>query len=342
MSNLRLQNYLSESYTSGQNDVYFASKSCSLQDVLLQHVVGSDAVVGCVGWLTSKAVIAALAARPAGSCFIVDKGYVSKNAWLVGKYAAFNRRLLLSESLWDDTALHVLKPVTQTLDPMRVLGFAGGAAGQASPMMHHKFAIMLKREGGELVPSCVLLGSYNFSDNADRSLEFLNVSRDPVVIKAFLAEFAALYVLLSEPVASQAPLPKPEWKAYVDGFAEAVRWCWNWSATLELPDEPDDLAEMLKEISKTVRAAKASPDESSGDAYANSDWSARLVRESPGAGAWGVEVTGSVVVGWDDELQPREDDLDCSGLMATGATPTEAVRTFLFELWYRDLLSSLD
>jgi hypothetical protein len=218
MINLRLRHYLSERYTGGQNDVYFASESCSLQDVLLQHIASSDAVVGCVGWLTSKAVIDALAARPAGSSFIVDKGYVSKNAWLVERYAAFNRRLSLNESVWDPTALHVLKPVTSALDPMRILGFAGGAAGQASPMMHHKFAVMLKREGGELIPSCVLLGSYNFSDNADRSLEFLNVSRDPVVIGAFLAEFAALYVVLSEPVTSQAALPKPEWKAYVDGF----------------------------------------------------------------------------------------------------------------------------
>lgn len=342
MSNLRLRHYLSERYTGSQNDVYFASESCSLQDVLLEHIAGSDAVIGCVGWLTSKAVIDALAARPAGSSFIVDKGYVSKNAWVSARYSAFHRMISLGESVWDNTALHVLKPVTSVLDPVRILGFAGGAAGQASPMMHHKFAVMLKRQSGELVPSSVLLGSYNFSDNADRSLEFLNVSRDPVVIRAFLSEFAALYVLLSEPFNSQAPLPKPEWKPYVDGFADTVRWCWNWSATLELPDDPDDLEQMLVDISKTVRGTKASPDESSGDAYANSDWSARLVREFEESGRWGVEVTGSVVVAWDDELQPELDDLDCSGVIATGETPTEAVRSFLFELWHRDLLSSLD
>lgn len=341
MNSLRVQNYLSESHKSAHNELYFASATCSLQEVLLRHISESAAVVGCVGWLTSKAVVAALASRPDGSSFIVDKGYVAKTPKLRVLLGQIPHRATLHEPMWDTTALNVLKPVVPVLDSVRILGFKG-CDGQASPLMHHKFAVLLNRVDGVLVPVGVLLGSFNFSDNADRSLEFLNLSRDPVVIQAFLNEFAALYLLLSEPLESEADVPKPQWRAYVNGFADAVRWCWNWSPALALPTELEDLEEMLESVSKTVRALKASPDTSAGDAYANSDWSALLVF-APGEGlSWSVEVNGMVVVAWDEDLQPECHDLDCAGVMVAADTPCEAVRAFLYELWCRDLLHSLD
>ena len=353
-SSLRLRNYLSETHEGEQNKVYFASATCSLKDVLVSHISESDAVVGCVGWLTSTEVVDALSALSEGSSFIVDKGYVASNGWLKKRYAKLQTCVGLSEHLWDQTALHVLRPVVDSLDPVRILGFQKSGS-RVAPLMHHKFAVLLEREDGELVPSGVLLGSFNYSDNADRSIEFLNLCRDPAVVNAFLAEFAALYVLMSEPLDSTAKVPKPEWKGYVDGFSEAVRWYCDWTANLALPDDLDALTEILRGLSQQAISARASPDMACGDAVANSTWVASLSggREAAEAGdlpesldgkldeSWVVLVDGEVVVGWDDELQPVTDDLGVGGVVAVGDTPADAVRNFIFELWFYELLQDL-
>lgn len=353
-SSLRLRNYLSETHEGELNTVYFASATCSLKDVLVSYIGESDAVVGCVGWLTNLEVVDALSALRDGSSFIVDKGYVATNDWLKDRYAKLQTRVTLTEHPWEQTALQVLRPVVDSLEPIRIVGFHGSSS-RAEPLMHHKFAVLLKRVDGELVPNGVLLGSFNYTDNADRSIEFLNLCRDPAVVNAFLAEFAALYVLMSEPLGSTTRIPNPEWKSYVDGFSETVRWYCDWTASLALPDDLDSLTEILDGLSRQAISASASSDTLCGDAVSNSTWSASLIdgREASEVGdlpesldgeldeQWVVVVDGEVIVAWDDELQPVTDDLGIGGIVAVGETPADAVRKFIFELWLYELLQDL-
>lgn len=57
----------------------------------------------------------------------------------------------------------------------------------------------------------VWTGSYNFTQNAERSWENAVIIRDPVIADAYLREWAQLYSL-SEPLDWKSPYVAPEWR----------------------------------------------------------------------------------------------------------------------------------
>ena len=84
------------------------------------------------------------------------------------------------------------------------------------PRNHHKFAVFCKNalcEHGNRVrhPYAAWTGSFNWTENATRSLENAVVIRDRAIVEAFYAEFQQV-AALSEPLDWSSEYVDPEWR----------------------------------------------------------------------------------------------------------------------------------
>jgi hypothetical protein len=214
--------------TSGPLTVRFDDLSAAL----VRFVDGSQVVVGCVAWLSHAAVLDALS-RVQCAVVVQKEDYlrpVARDARYAAtrrRYAALSnelRRSMLPAPLC--STLDPAHPRTGRLDPVRVVGTAGGGArGAVVPLMHHKFLVRAHLDGPArartLVADAVWMGSANMTRNADGSLEFATQCDDPVVADAFLREFSRV-AAISEPLAWTSKGPRPQWVLPTQRSAAAV------------------------------------------------------------------------------------------------------------------------
>lgn len=171
-----------------------------LRAPLLRFIDKSDVLVGCVAWITSPPVLSALASKHVALV-------VQKESWWKKNDA---RGIALADRYnalrGDMPARAFPEPLsrrrTSTVPAIACLGYGdtkGGRPGGATPpLMHHKFLIRCTVTGkagapdSNLEPVAVWTGSFNFSGNANDSLENAVEIHDPVIAAAYLSEFAAI------------------------------------------------------------------------------------------------------------------------------------------------------
>lgn len=111
-------------------DVAFAQRC---ERVVLDFIHGSDAVMGCVAWLTNPDIVRALS------------------------------RLHMSQVVVTADTVHNRRPLGLHRAGVRQVG---AARGRFRSLMHHKFLVRLT-DGR---PSHVLLGSYNFTRRSNHNI----------------------------------------------------------------------------------------------------------------------------------------------------------------------------
>ena len=170
----------------------------------------SEAVVGCVAWITSRRLVAALSGTPVS--IIVNKEWNLRASDT--KPQSVNHRELFAQLSGGLRRSDFPAPLNQvagaaddTIDAVRCAGHIG--RGQMnSPLMHHKFAVRL--QGGKAI--AVWTGSFNFTHNAESSFENAIEVHDPVIAQAYLEEWARV-AALSEPMDFAAGKADPSWSA---------------------------------------------------------------------------------------------------------------------------------
>ena len=189
-----------------------------LLPALLDFIERSEAIVGCVAWLTSDRVIGMMSSRPVA--LVLNKEWMLRSGDTSAKAVRQRERLgrltggLLASGF--PSPLSDIAPPRTKLDAVRVAGHSPRVRNLNSPLMHHKFIVRLK--GGK--PVAVWTGSFNFTANASSSLENAVEIHDPVIAAAYLAEFARVAAIAeplefaagkSDPsfVAKKAPARKP-------------------------------------------------------------------------------------------------------------------------------------
>lgn len=193
-----------------------------LLPALLDFIERSEAIVGCVAWLTSDRVIGMMSSRPVA--LVLNKEWMLRSGDTSSKAVRQRERLgrltggLLASGF--PSPLSDVAPPRTKLDAVRVAGHSPRVRNLNSPLMHHKFIVRLK--GGK--PVAVWTGSFNFTANASSSLENAVEIHDPVIAAAYLAEFARVAAIAeplefaagkSDPsfVAKKAPARKPAAKS---------------------------------------------------------------------------------------------------------------------------------
>lgn len=156
----------------------------------------SPMLVGCVAWVRSKRLVAALAERPVA--LVVNKEFALRTQGRPEREA-----LMPLRGGVPSVALPAPRPRTDSLEAARCAGWA--VKGKFGALMHHKFLVRLDADGA---PVAVWTGSFNLTAGAESNIENGMTITDPVVAAAFLAEFARVWAL-SEPLTFTAGTPTP-------------------------------------------------------------------------------------------------------------------------------------
>lgn len=188
-----------------------------LRPALLKFIAGSDAIVGCVAWVSGSDIIDLLSQRPVA--LIVNKEpFLKPN----GRASAARQRENLTRLVGGLRRRDFPAPLSRMyqsrsdiIDPVRCVGHTG-ARVQNSPLMHHKFAVRLTN--GK--PTAVWTGSFNWTANASSSIENAIEIHDPKVAEDYLKEFARV-ASLSEPLDYLSSSSKPQW--HIGTTQEAAR-----------------------------------------------------------------------------------------------------------------------
>lgn len=178
-----------------------------LKPALMRFIAGSEAIVGCVAWVSASDVIDILSQRPVA--LIVNKeAFLKPN----GRTSAARQRENLTRLNgglrrrdFPEPLQRMYQQRNDIIDPVRCVGHTGARVAN-SPLMHHKFAVRLT--AGK--PTAVWMGSFNWTANASSSIENAIEIHDVNVAADYLAEFARV-ASLSEPLDYLSASAKPQW-----------------------------------------------------------------------------------------------------------------------------------
>lgn len=208
--------------------VYFRD----LEQRLIEHIQSADAVLGCVAWLTSKNILTALAQKDPVAIVVQKEDFLrpdlgSRKGWsteLRRRYDSLScswMRYYMPGLVGDLTTLG-----DPTLHPVRCVGNHNRTKSPAFPRMHHKFVVFCHAIQGKeyidsdmnevfeqphLEPYAVWTGSFNFTENAGRSLENAVVLENQEIVNAYVDEWARI-TALSEPLDWESDWAAPEWR----------------------------------------------------------------------------------------------------------------------------------
>jgi hypothetical protein len=204
--------------------VYFRE----LEGHLTRHVQEATLVVGCVAWLTSEAVLRALAQVQHGVVIVVQK----EDWWRpdVGAARASKRNVQsLYRALkgmdrgaidWPGLIGNLNLLANPDIEPVRCVGNYNREKRPAFPRMHNKFLVFCQPEffktNGERTtfdprPYAAWTGSFNLTQNACRSLENALYVTDPNIVAAYYREWAQIEAI-SEPLDWETDWVQPEWR----------------------------------------------------------------------------------------------------------------------------------
>ena len=200
-----------------------------IEDRLVEFILDSSAILGCVAWLTSEPVLRALQGRPVN--LIVQKEDFLRpdpNPWKSNLRALYDDLVGFRESerfFWPEPVSRLSYLGDPTLGAVRCLGAHNAARKPAMPRMHHKFLVSGKwidadiddgrndrgRSLSRFDARKVWTGSYNPTWNAKRSLENAVIIDDSNVAHRYVQEFLLL-MRLTEPLDWETPWSEPEYR----------------------------------------------------------------------------------------------------------------------------------
>jgi hypothetical protein len=204
----------SASSSDGSVRVYFRN----LTDHLKEHIAESDAVFGCVAWLTHFDILDALASRQ--TAIIVQKedflrpDLGAKSNWknqLRAKYRAMGCDLM--RFAFDNMMGSLSTCSDPSIEPVRCVGNFNREKAPAFPRMHNKFLVFARIADQDQtsvpVPYAVWTGSFNLTANAAASLENALYITHPEIVRAYFEEFGQI-MALSEPLDWESDWSAPD------------------------------------------------------------------------------------------------------------------------------------
>lgn len=207
--------------TSAENiEVYFRNIEFHLKN----HIEKADCVFGCIAWLTSKSILSSL--EKPETCIVVQKEDFlrpdvdsNQSNWaevLRDRYAKLHSKIYRNEFPGIVKDLSFCSGLSN--EPVRCVGNYNRDKKPAFPRMHNKFLIFAKRFKAEndylpdaFYPYGVWTGSFNFTENATRSLENALYIENEQIVGAYWSEFEQIYSI-SEPLDWSEDWIAPEWR----------------------------------------------------------------------------------------------------------------------------------
>jgi hypothetical protein len=194
-----------------------------LEERLIEQIDQADAVFGCVAWLTSERILAALSRKWACSIIVNKQDFRRPDeardaGWQHRRRELFDNIKGVVPYDLPGGPLLVTEGVFR-VEGVRCLGSLAprSSADQRSacPLMHHKFVVFCKvietePAWTEFHPYAVWTGWFNFTKNAPHSLENEVLIKEPTIVWAYFNEWIQC-LSCSESLDWTNPQADPEW-----------------------------------------------------------------------------------------------------------------------------------
>lgn len=210
----QLENYSTQS---GDVEVIFRN----IENRLIEEIHKASAVVGCVAWLTSAAILQALSFKYCQ--LIVQKedflrpDIGARSNWkqqLRGQYDALGK---VDKWSLPGTISRMSYGGESDIEAVRCVGNYNRDKNPAFPRMHNKFLIFgdFSFRGDDeypvMDPNAVWTGSFNLTKNAGFSLENALIIRDKKIVNAYAQEYGQI-AGLSEPLDWRSDWCSPQFR----------------------------------------------------------------------------------------------------------------------------------
>mgnify|MGYP001228644655 CR=1 FL=1 len=225
------------SFKSGNMECYFKN----LQSNLISKIKESDAVFGCIAWLTDFEILDAISETGYRLLIVQKEDFLrpdsnSNSDWydqLREKYYNLTKPSSKYSKYINDydteLARHHFDRLCEMsynncdeMNGVRCVGNHNSEKKPASPRMHNKFLVFAKVEhlgddcgngfyAKNIIPYAVWTGSYNFTRNGGNSFENAFYVKDEIFAKQYFNEFQQISCL-SEPLDWEKPWVYPEYR----------------------------------------------------------------------------------------------------------------------------------
>jgi phosphatidylserine/phosphatidylglycerophosphate/cardiolipin synthase-like enzyme len=198
----------------GQISVYFRN----IEKELIYKINKYPIVVGCVAWLTNERVLKALSNRKRVSIIIQKEDFLRPDTgnWSGEKlrkmYASLPKGVsskISTNEIWGDLLSLLNYNSYWDSEPVRWLGNFNTDKDPAFPRMHNKFLVFCNEDKSylkefpfqeyeeytKIIPHAVWTGSFNFTDNATRSLENAVYIKNSDIVSSYYAEWQHIFAL---------------------------------------------------------------------------------------------------------------------------------------------------
>lgn len=197
----------------------------NLPAALIAEIEASQAVVGCVAWLTHPGVLRALSGVHT-QIILQKEDFLRPDYGQSARKWKYELRRAYNALRCGIYSYHAPDPIQRLgyacpryLDPVRCLGSCREDGVWKRPLMHHKFMVFCDFNpdpvgdvdgfGKSLTPRAVWTGSFNPTSNGANSFENAVVVQSPSIASAYLHEWAQLYAL-SEDLEWESPGVAPD------------------------------------------------------------------------------------------------------------------------------------
>jgi len=201
---------------SGEMEVHFSG----IEDVLAREIQNAGAVFGVVAWLTNERLLDELAAKEVASIIVQKEDFLRPESLdkhptkerLRSKYGAVKGGWRFDKL---PAPIHGMScALDATIEGVRCAGVYDDYV-----RVHHKFAVFARhiRGGGDYdqcdayEPYAVATGSYNWTNNANRSRENLVLIHNPDVAECYFKEWAQICAI-SESLDWEWEYIEPQWR----------------------------------------------------------------------------------------------------------------------------------
>jgi hypothetical protein len=196
-----------------------------LESRLIKYIDNSDAVFGCVAWLTNYKILDALSAKEKVSIVVQKEDFLKPDLkqgdnWrsvLKSKYD------LLPGNVYRDSLPYPISEMSYGawggIDGIRCIGNNNKNKNPSFPRMHNKFLVFAKIITADadcpldirFEPYAVWSGSFNLSHCASMSFENAIFIKNKDIATAYFREFCQI-LAISEPLDWKSDWIQPEWR----------------------------------------------------------------------------------------------------------------------------------
>lgn len=181
-----------------------------------------DFAFGCAAWLTHPKILDALATRRWAQIVVQKEDFLRPDgedegaSWKSTLQQRYSRLNGVSRYDAPGCVRNMSCATGSHVEGVRCMGMRGE---RNVPRMHHKFLVLGKTQviDSELAgcikwqPRCVWTGSFNFTQNAENSIENAVVIHDEKIAQAYLDEWSQV-LALSESCDWKSEYVAPEWR----------------------------------------------------------------------------------------------------------------------------------